>query len=248
VASPNTAWGVFRYDEYRRRAGSAPGPRDYAQGIAAAYAEAVAQLERPYTISVLDMTQFELTNAAISNLGYALAAYTAGNRTRTDQVRRIRDAGQFYHSGVADTLEPGPHDYYVDLLDFVMRVQTNLTDTAVISAAQAVSVTLAGHSPFIVWHAQQSGAFDYSWNGVNRTFNVQLDRAHGLGIFYPPAQSTSGAYRKYITNQLFNITRDSGWSDFLNHIPDQGATPLEDTLISTLIRPEYRVYLPLVRR
>jgi len=248
VASPNTAWGVFRYDEYRRRAGSAPGPRDYAQGIAAAYAEAVAQLERPYTISVLDMTHFERTNTAISNLGYTLAAYTAGNRTRTDQVRRIRDDGQFYHSGVADTLEPGPHDHYVDLLDLTMRVQTHITDTAVIGAARAVSVTLAGPSPFIVWHAQQSGAFDYSWNGVNRTFNVRLDRAHGLGIFYPPAQSTSGAYRKYITNQLFDITRDSGWSDFLNHIPDQGATPLEDTLISTLIHPEYRVYLPLVRR
>jgi len=248
IASPNTGWGVFAYDVYRQRAGSASNPRSYAQAVAQAYAEGVHTHALPYTISVFDMARFDDVNNAVSDLGDSLLSYVqADPPTRKTEIKSVRNMAQKYDSGGLDRLEIDDDDSYLDLVDLASKLEGQISDAAVVSAAQAVSSAIQGSNPFVVYKSHRSGEFDYydSAIGHNRRYRVQLEETNGLGIYYPPRSTTNSnsIYLKYINNQLFDTTRDSGWTRFLAQgIPPQlsGDPPpmANDALISPLIPNE----------
>ena len=214
IASPNTGWGIFAYDHYRQLAGSAATPRDYAVSVAQTYAVGVASHKLPYTITVLDMARFDAVNAALSALGESLAAYVNGDMAaRVPQLKAVRLATQKYDSGGNYPYEPDDEDAYVDVIDLVAQLQLSVGDAGVLAAAQTLSQTVRGAQPFILYAQQASGQFE----DKGRIYTVNLDRAHGLGVFYPPRATTNpqSAYWLYISDQLFPTTQDSGWTRFL---------------------------------
>jgi hypothetical protein len=117
-------------------------------------------------------------------------------------------------------------------------------------------------------HASHTFTYVDPHQGGERTYTVQLDNAHGLGLYYPPRSSTnsSSAYVTYVEHRLFHITRDSGWTRFIGQaLPPQlsGDPPplANDTLMPPFIPPvltdpeqpdppsgTQRIFLPLVVR
>jgi hypothetical protein len=86
--------------------------------------------------------------------------------------------------------------------------------------------TSDGIPPFVIdeLHATHSYTVFDTNSKKNVTFVVNLDHAHGIGLFYPPrsAMDTNSAYLAYIQHQLFHVTRDNGWTRFIgNGIPPQ---------------------------
>lgn len=248
IASPNTGWGVFAYDVYRQRAGSASSPRSYAEAVALAYAEAVHIYGLPYTVSVFDMARFDQVNNAVSDLGHSLLSYVQTDPpAHKAEIKTIRNTAQKYDSGGLKRLEIDNEDSYVDLVDFATKLEAQISDADVVSAAQAVNSAIQGAEPFVIYESHLSGEFDYydPVIGHDRAHQVQLEGAHGVGIYYPPRSTTdsNSIYLKYINNQLFDTTRDSGWTSFLAQgIPPQlsgDPPPMSNhALISPLIPDE----------
>jgi hypothetical protein len=254
VASPNTAWAVFPYDSYRQAAGLANNePRDYAIAMGEIYAGSVARNDRPYTISVMDMAYFDALRDAVSDLGNALLAYTSGSAARRELVRVLRydensgDNTQLYDSGHS-VVELEAEDEYVDLTHWALRVRNSIPDTAVTAAATAVlNVSHPAAGQFIPYESAASGSV--YWQG--NTYAIDLENAYGLGIYYPPYAGTAAdsVYNLYITNHLFDVTRDSGWRSFIAALPAQSPGSGDDggELLSPLGVPS-TLFLPVVIR
>ena len=249
IASPNTGWGVFAYDRYRALAGQAADPRQYALAVAQTYAELVARERLPYTIAVFDLAYFDALNAAISDLGQQLLTYVqAEPGTRREALRTLRGTMQKYDSGQGRYLEPDNEDSYVDLVHLAQQVRAEIPDAAVQAAAEAVlAQALPANQRFVAYNARESQAFTYldPHQGGERVYNVQLEQAHGVGIFYPPrsTENKNSAYMNYVQHHLFHITRDSGWTRFLADglLPQLGGDPpalTDDTLMPPIIPPK----------
>ncbi len=236
IASPNTGWGVFPYDRYRQLAGQSPDPRRLASEMAQTYAVTVAAHHLPYTISVFDLAHFDQVQTDLSTLGYQLLAYVQGEPVnRTIDLKRIRADTQKYDSGGNRLFEIDQEDSYVDLLDLAMRLQRGIPDAEVIHAAAALETSIAA---FLVDEQHASGRFINP--ATNELFAINLEQAHGIGIYYPPRSTTitASAYAMYITNRLFDSTRDSGWTAFLaNGLPALGSGDAPPMPNDVLLRP-----------
>jgi hypothetical protein len=233
IASPTTGWGVFAYKQYREIAGSATDPRDYAITAAQAYADWVDHEALAYTISVFDMAQFDTLDASISALGDSLLTYVnADPDTRRDELKNVRTAAQKYDSGGLEVIRLDTEDVYVDIIDLSERIRTQVNDTDVDAATTAVIDAVQGNSsrnisPFVIYESHATSTYTAFDPGQQRevTFDINLDNAHGIGLFYPPRKTTSSnsTYVDYIEHRLFDVTRDSGWTRFIgNALPTQG--------------------------
>lgn len=229
IASPNTGWGIFAYDAYRRLAGQAANdPRSFAQAVARHYADKVGEQGRPYTISVFDMGHYGAVRAAVDLLGKKLASYTANSAARQNEVRAIRSTVQKYDS---DDYQLTELDRYVDLRHLAAALQAQN-----VSFEEAAEVERATQS-FVLLERHDSGTFQI----FTKTLTTALTNAQGIGIYYPYSRSTNpGAYQRYISNQLFpNLTSGWGWTAFLA----SGIPPL---LASEPEQPEVECLLSLV--
>lgn len=261
IASPNTGWGIFAYDYYRFLAKNADSPRMYAERVAESYASAVAANRLPYTITVLDMAQFGAINNAISILGDRLTTYVAYDPVeRINILKTIRQQSQLYDSGGLRYLEPDVDDSYVDILSLTTNLRNMITDSQVVIAATEVNDLLTSDIPFVVYERHASASFEHydPTVGHDRRFHVNLDHAHGLALYYPSRSTTasSSAYVRYVTNQLFPSTSQSGWTRFLTEglPPPTGwdPSPMPGTvLFEPLLSPTittHTLYMPLIRR
>ena len=266
IASPNTGWGVFAYDSYRQLAASAADPHAYAISVAGRYAELVTAEQLPYTISVFDMADFVALNTAISGLGQSLLTYVQADiAARRDTIKTLRLTMQKYDSGEGTPIEPNDEDNYVDVVDLAQKFKGGINDSAVQTAAdQVIALALPSNQRFVAYESHLTKSFPYvdPTHGGERTYNVQLDNAHGLGLYYPPRSSANpkSAYTTYIQHQLFDITRDSGWTKFIGQgLPaqlDMTFPPLlSDSLMPLYIpqdvatpTPTSHVFLPLIHR
>lgn len=99
---------------------------------------------------------------------------------------------------------------------------------------------------------------------MESSFTVDLERAHGVGLFYPLRASTNldSAYSAYIQHRLFPSTRDNGWTRFLagglaaqpsSELAEISTTRLlvpllpSSTGFAPLAEPQH-IWLPLVGR
>lgn len=237
IASPNTGWGVFAYETYRQLASNpntATSPQALALQIAAAYAQKVAAIGKPYTISVYDMAGFNLSKLAISQFGDALVNYIAASpAARIEQIRSLRNIAQKYDSVSGTPFAPDTEDNYVDIVDFARLVYSQINDETLRASAMAVTQTLLSPvQPFILSAAHASGVIppgDVLAATGGSAIVVNLSNASGLGIFYPPRNTvtSNSALENYLTNKLFHITHNWGWTRFLlnGNAPALGASP-----------------------
>lgn len=267
IASANTGWGIFDYAAYRRLAAQSATPRAFALSVAQRYAERVNAEQLPYTIAVFDMAHFDALNSAISAFGQSLLTYVQADlSTRRTLLRNARQTIQKYESSQGTPFEPDNEDSYVDLVDLAQKIKVAVPDAAVRTAAdQVLALAHPNNQRFVAYEAHASGFFNYvdPFRGGERIYNIQLNNAHGLGIYYPPRSTSNpnSAYKSYVEHQLFSNTRDNGWTRFLGQgLPPQLAGDLpglpNDSLMAPLVMPEnmqaatmeYRVFLPSVQR
>jgi hypothetical protein len=263
IASPTTAWGIFAYERYRAQVGPDTDPRAYALATAQVYADQVGPWNLAYTVAVYDMAQFETLDARISTFGDALLTYVEADRdNRIDDFRTLRENVQKYDSGGLRQVHLDNEDAYVDIVDLAEKVRMQVDDVDVDAAASALIDAVQGNGetgllPFVIYeqHATHSyTAFDpASYKDV--TFMVDLDQAHGIGLFYPPRRSTSAdsAYIAYIQHELFHVTRDNGWTRFIgNGLPPQSdaipAMPNNELMVPLIptYSPSQRIFVPFV--
>ncbi|PDV99609.1 Kelch repeat-containing protein [Candidatus Chloroploca asiatica] len=263
VASANTAWGIFAYDHYRQMLGHASDPRDAAVKIAQHYATAINAEALPYTIAAFDLGHFAELEAALSALGQSLLNYVQADlEPRRQALRELRSTVQKYDSGQGLPFEPDNEDSYVDVVDLARKLRDGIPDSAVQAAAERVlAVAEPSNQRFVAYTSRASRSFQYVdvYQGGERTYNVQLDNAHGLGLFYPPRSSSNvqSAFINYVEHRLFHITRDNGWTRFIGQglLPQQGNDPpplVSDVLMPPFIPPNLgasqRIFLPHVVR
>jgi len=136
-------------------------------------------------------------------------------------------------------------DRYVDLVDLTQALQTLgdvvLTEAAAEVANQINNFTIAAHHRSGYLPPEQNNLF------------VDLDAAHGLGIYYP--SSTAGSiFTDYTSHALFQtITAGWGWVDFLVEgvQPLSGQSPPDERTLLAPIQPSRsnpKLYLPISAR
>jgi len=210
IASPNTAWGVFAYEQYMVEASNSTTPIEYAQAIARQYADAVTSfgesqqekqdsVQKPYTISVFDIQKYggfrkdiQDLEYEIHGLGDSLASYVTDNPNRgfVDTIRQ--DTVQLYDSGDYRITR---NDKYVDidhlvslyLKDEDISNPQNQDGQSIIQYAHLISETL---SMVIPYSLQRSGSFAPQPQAPR--ISVALDNAQGVGIYYPISSKSGG--------------------------------------------------------
>jgi tripartite motif-containing protein 71 len=260
VASQNLGWSVFAYAAYlpAQLSGAADAadaaapyafadlaasvtssttPRQLALRVVDTYFTHPALANRyPRTISALDLSRADAVRQATDAFAAALRANLANESVR-NAVRNARSAAQKFDS--REFYRITDDDEYLDLYHFAQKVREYAPDGAVQTAAQGVMDAVRS---FVIAERHQSGTFqDVFWD---------LDRAHGIGIYFPP-RSGAQTYTRYINHELFQFTADGVWDEFLKDYFGIVALPPEepvDVEAPPMLSPPQRVYLPLVVR
>jgi uncharacterized repeat protein (TIGR01451 family) len=232
VASENIGFSVFAYDAYRSQVNAGATPTSLARNIAQEYARQVTRQEYPFTISVLDLSRIEAVTNALKQLSISLISYANASQSNRSLLTNVRNQSQKFDSGGQPHLSITNDDFYIDLVDFTLRLKQQINAGGIPEAANSLLGTLQGDQPFVVFNSLRSGTFDYY--GETRTWN--LDGAHGISIYYPPR--TGGAiFSDYTTGITFpGFNNDSQWANYLlagvpplvpgDPLPEDGPDPL----------------------
>ena len=244
IASQNTGWGAFAYERYFEAIGPQTTPEQMATSVAVAYAEVVTNHNRPYTISVLDLSGYDEVMLAFEGFTQALQSYASRGQGNLSQIDQIRKETQAFDSD--GDLELTLNDDYIDLADFAARVRAQIDDVGLADQAQQVIDSI---DEFVAYEDHLSGPFEYF--GTPRTW--ALEGAHGVGIYYPNFAG-GDAFSAYIAGTTFpNFHNRSTWHEFLS----SGVPALSNGGVDThnlpplghLMFPEsVRVHLPLIYR
>jgi hypothetical protein len=152
-----------------------------------------AAVTDPYVVALVDTSKLDALHGAVNGwasvlqnqLGTAAGLIAAG-RTAAQKVEANGD------NEITDA------DPYLDLWDLADKLAAQgigaAEATALKSAVEAAVVRLA-YRP-----ADAQTPWDYA-------------DAHGLTIFWP--KTTSGSYAAYVSDQIYNSTRDGQWDEFL---------------------------------
>ncbi|MBI2299465.1 MAG: carboxypeptidase regulatory-like domain-containing protein [Armatimonadetes bacterium] len=140
----------------------------------------------PATESALRTSQMATVRDAVTGLGDALAAI---NSQAHNEILNARNATQRYGSTSAD------YDGNRDLIDFIDKLDSRITDANLRAAGQAVRNALAN----MIVAEQHSGSSEAG--------------SHGLGIFLPSSTDWNVLRATY---RSIDFARDSRWDNWLD--------------------------------
>jgi len=259
IAAQYLGWSIFAYDAYAALVPQTTtlAPADLAAAIVDHYADVAAAYQLPYTLSALDLGQTERIKAGVDVLAVLLRGWTDVDLTPTQERTRLllalRDGSQIFNSD-ADLINTTA-DRYVDLLDWVTRIQAapQIDNPAIkIAAAQLIALLqVTTTNRFVV--ANRVGS-DVLY--INNQF-VDLSRAGGVSLYLPPGEQLQYGqdYAAYLQNRLYGLTVASRWDSFLQTV--LGAPGADDPLaalplpLAPLALPPLtppKIFLPLIQR
>lgn len=238
IASENEGWSVFAYDRYAAQVTSDTTPEQLATAIVDEYYTALTEFpnDYPLTISALHMGQAGAAEDAVSTLATALQTGLNANKY---YVSNSRDATQKFDS--RDYCVIDNNDEYLDLYDFARLIKQNHPDASVKNAAQGVMDAV---NMLVIAEHHHSGYVQCD----SDTFYWDLDDAHGVSIYFPPASNGWG-YDDYMGHVSFRYTVDGQWDEFLQDyfglmgLPPE--TPLDPGL-PPMLPVLHSVYLPVI--
>lgn len=241
VASENEGWSLFAYELYAAQVTGDTTPEQLSTIVVDKYHNAVAGL--PRTISALDLSQAGATTDAVSDLATALQISLGANKY---YVTNTRTATQKFDS--RHYCEITVDDEYLDLYDFARLIRQNHPDASVKNHAQALMDAV---NALVVAERHQSGGLDEckdEFDVVHRNVYWDLDDAHGVSIYFPPAPGVWG-YDDYTSHVSFRFTVDGQWDEFLqDYFGLMGLPPEEpvDPGLAPMLPVMLRIFLPLV--
>ena len=179
VSSQNIGWAPVgpqgRYIQTIQGIVPTATPRQMAQLLVQAYADATPPHEHPFTISAVDLGSLGTVASAVDQLATAISQTLTGPTQAAilhaaySETQKLDYDSDFY-------VEPAT-DGFVDLYDFALRASQQFADADVVSAAGALMTAL---DAAIVAEEHRSGS---PWVAPDREWG--LDNAHGLSIFLP---------------------------------------------------------------
>jgi hypothetical protein len=203
LASPNTDWATFAYDQLLPLVRYDRNGR--ALGEAWLAAEAALMRSRtgyPFTLALTDLRQISPLATTVTAFADALQAVAPTHRAAIERAYQQSDRFDSNYDATLDS-----NDNYLDLRDFAAQVQSSgITDTLVISHAQAVQTLL---SSVVVSVTQQNGS---PWLAEDQTWAWR--NLGGLSI-YAPLQTDEAKRRIYYTKDHLAWAADSRWDEFL---------------------------------
>lgn len=245
IASQYIGWSYFAYADYASYIDPWTKAETLAKLIVNRYANLANKDQLPYTISALNLQRIEPLKNGINDLSGYLKAWLATDGADHNRHNRlfteIRNQSQFFDSN--SNYINSPRDAYVDLVDFVQRIQTaNLTHDITMTATQILSETLRPDGLILANRHSTVATLPERVKG-GRPITITMTNASGISLYYPvegnalltlPADEDGGIasassvaltnsttvtytqiYSDYIQNQLFDFTLASRWDEFL---------------------------------
>lgn len=203
LASPNTDWATFAYDQLLPLVRYERDGR--ALGEAWLAAEAALMRSRtgyPFTLALTDLRQITPLATTVTAFADALQGVIPTQRAALTLAYQQSDRFDSNYDAKLDS-----DDNYLDLRDFAAQVQSSgITDTLVISHAQAVQTLL---SSVVITVAQQNGS---PWLAEEQRWVWR--NLGGLSI-YAPLHQDEAKRRIYYTKENLAWAADSSWDEFL---------------------------------
>jgi uncharacterized repeat protein (TIGR01451 family) len=258
VGSENEAWGSMPYDQYINSITSSTQPKELAVDVVKDYTASLPLTGHPSTMSAVDPAAINEVALAVDSLARAIIDDLASAET----VLQIKDAYLLTQKFDYDSdfrLEEET-DGYVDLYHLASQIQENVTDTAILNAAESVTNALApGDGAFVIAEQHRSG---HPWVITEPWEYWNLDNAHGISIYLPLGQdlqmtleNEEGVTQNVKVRNWYNDTNlsfaaNTQWDEFIAAY--YAVTPTS-VPTSTLQGPrggispiQWRVYLPIV--
>ncbi len=267
VASENLGWSVFAYDLYAPSGSRtekavasqervpltyaqvfplvsrATAPRDLAVSIVEGYFNHPALRGHPRTISAVDLNWAQDVRLALDAWADAMKnnlETRQGQITFKDKIYDRRLITQKFDSRNYGTLDV--NDEYVDLYDLADQIVKVTDIESVRTAGQALMDAIL---PMVIAEHHESGY--YNWQGETPGY-WNLNEAHGMSLYFPPRSGTN-TYTNYVGDQIFQMTIDGNWDDFLRAYFGAMNLPVDTAVDPTqppLLVPLFEVYLPLI--
>lgn len=202
LASPNTDWATFAYDQllplvHYERNGRALGEA----WLAAEAALMRSRTGYPFTLALTDLRQITPLATTVTAFANALQGVIPTQRAALALAYQQSDRFDSNYDAKLDS-----DDNYLDLRDFAAQVQSSITDTLVISHAQAVQTLL---SSVVITVAQQNGS---PWLAEEQRWAWR--NLGGLSI-YAPLHEDDAKRRIYYTKENLAWAADSSWDELL---------------------------------
>ncbi len=258
IGSENEAWGSMPYDQYINSITSATQPRELAADVVKEYTTSLPLTGHPSTISAVDLAAINEVTLAVDSLARAMI----NGLTSAETVLQIKDAylltQKFDYD--SDLRLAGETEGYVDLYHLASQIQENVTNTAILDAAESVTNALAsGDGAFVIAEQHRSG---YPWVMTEPLEYWNLDNAHGISIYLPLGQdlqmtleneegiTKTVKVRDWYTDDQLSFAANTQWNEFIADYYAVTSTPVPT---STLQGPRggirairWRIYLPMV--
>ena len=179
VSSQNIGWAPVgpagRYVQTIQGIEPTATPRQMAELVVQAYADATPPQEHPFTVSAVDLASLSTMASAVNQLAEAISQ-TLASPAQAATLGRVYSETQKLDYDSDLRLEQAT-DGFVDLYDLGLNASRQFTAPAVIAAARAVTSALEAA---IVAEAHRSGS---PWIKPDQVWD--LDDVHGLSVFLP---------------------------------------------------------------
>jgi uncharacterized repeat protein (TIGR01451 family) len=258
IGSENEAWGSMPYDQYLNSITATTQPKELAEAVVNEYTASLSLTGHPSTISAVDLAAITDVSLAVDHL--ARMMINGLNSAKT--ALQIRDAYLLTQKFDYDSdfrLEPET-DGYVDLAHLAVQIQENVTEPAILAAAQAVADSLiSGERPFIVAEKHRSG---YPWVITGPLQYWDLENAYGSSIYLPLGQdllmileneqgiTKTVKVRDWYVDTNLAFAADTQWNEFIAAYYAVTSTPIPTSTLEGPregIRPiRWRIYLPIL--
>jgi uncharacterized repeat protein (TIGR01451 family) len=258
IGSENEAWGSMPYDQYLNSITATTQPKELAEAVVNEYTASLPLTGHPSTISAVDLAAITDVSLAVDHL--ARMMINGLNSAKT--ALQIRDAYLLTQKFDYDSdfrLEPET-DGYVDLAHLAVQIQENVTEPAILAAAQAVADSLiSGERPFIVAEKHRSG---YPWVITGPLQYWDLENAYGSSIYLPLGQdllmileneqgiTKTVKVRDWYVDTNLAFAADTQWNEFIAAYYAVTSTPIPTSTLEGPregIRPiRWRIYLPIL--
>jgi len=249
LASPNTVWAAFPYDNLLSTVKRESNGREIGAAWLQQLANPLRSEKYPFTLALLELDKLDALMQATANLADLLQAGLATDRPLIEAANLASDRYESLYDNNIDA-----NDSYVDLYSFMQQLQEKFAPTTPIaSAATAVQVAL---NSLVIQKDFEAGKPD-----PNSPSPWQWRQYGGLSIYLPG--TSERAKQKYYTPGNLTWAAAATWDEFLQaywpqsllasaqvaeDLPTCASTTTCKELLANPLTEQSRIFLPIVQR